>query len=129
IIKRLEELVGGIAKSYDVRLVLEIISGYPVLVNDFKLVRHTKRCASEILGADHVHTDLPRMGAEDFAFFCQMWPGVMVGLGCHDLDKGFQYGLHSCHFDFDERVLDVGTRLFARILTRYIENRVTLHEN
>jgi amidohydrolase len=128
IIKRLEALVEGVAKSYDVRLFLEIIKGYPVLVNDSKLVKHTKRCASEVLGAGHVHTDLPRMGAEDFAYFCQKWPGVMVGIGCHDPHMGFQYGLHSCHFDFDERTLDVATRLFGCVLTRYIENRVALHE-
>lgn len=129
IIDRLKTLVEGIEKSYDVTAAVEILKGYPVLVNDANLVKHTKKCAGDVLGRDHVHTDLPRMGAEDFSYFCQKWPGVMVGIGCHDPHKGFQYGLHSRHFDFDERTLDVGTRLFAYVLTQYIENCDTLHEN
>ena len=73
-------------------------------------------------GRINVHTGLPKMGAEDFAFFCQKWGGVLVGLGCHDPGKGFQYGLHSPYFDIDEKVLDVGTRLFGQVLMRYEGN-------
>ncbi len=119
--ERLKELVKGVALTFDVSATIEIIEGYPVLINDSQLVKHTTACAREILGADHVHSTLPRMGAEDFAYFSQKWGGVMVGLGCHDPLKGLQHGLHSCHFDIDESVLDVGTRLFARVLTRYID--------
>ena len=122
-IKRLEQLIEGISRSYDVIATIEIKEGYPVLVNDSRLVEHTVCCANEVLGRSHVHTDLPRMGAEDFAYFSQKWPGVMVGLGCHNPREGFQHGLHSCHFDFDESTLDVGTRLFSCVITRYIENR------
>ena len=121
IINRLKALVKGVEMSYGVTISLEIIEGYPVLVNDYTLVQHTKRYGKDVLGSGHVHTDLPRMGAEDFSYFSQKWPGVMVGLGCHDPRKGFQYGLHSSHFDFDEQTLEVGTRLFAYVLTKYIE--------
>ena len=43
----------------------------------------------------------------------------MAKLGCHDPEKGFRYPLHSPHFDMDERVLEVGTILFTRILTTF----------
>jgi amidohydrolase len=124
IVHRLQTLVAGVEISYGVTVALEIVQGYPVLVNDSMLVKHTKRYAKNVLGSDHVHTDLPRMGAEDFSYFCQQWPGVMVGIGCHDPQKGFQYGLHSSHFDFDEHTLEVGTRLFAYVLTKTIENHM-----
>jgi metal-dependent amidase/aminoacylase/carboxypeptidase family protein len=45
----------------------------------------------------------------------------MLGLGCHDPVKGFQFPLHSPRFDMDERVLDVGVRLFGHALSRYPE--------
>jgi amidohydrolase len=121
IVIRLEELVKGVAQSCGILATLEVIEGYPVLVNDSKLVKHTAACAGDVLGADKVHSGLPRMGAEDFAYFCQKWGGVMVGLGCHDPHKGFQYGLHSPYFNIDERALEVGTRLFAHVLTQYLE--------
>jgi amidohydrolase len=122
ILARLKTLVEGVGVSYGITAELDVFKGYPVLVNDSRVVAHTKRYARKVLGSSHVHTDLPRMGAEDFSYFSQQWPGVMVGLGCHDPQKGFQYGLHSSHFDFDERTLEVGTRLFAYVLTKYIED-------
>ena len=121
IIKRLEDMVEGVARSFGITATLNIIEGYPVLVNNPILADHVVTFAGEILGAGNVHSGLPRMGAEDFAFFCQKWGGVMVGIGCHDPIKGFQHGLHSPYFDLDERVLDVGTRLFGYVLTQYLK--------
>ena len=126
ILNRIKELVAGVEQSYNISVTIEIKKGYPVLVNDPELVKHTVKCAKKILGSDHVHINPPRMGAEDFSYFCQKWGGIMVGLGCHDPTKGWQYGLHSCHFDFDENVLQVGIKLFGYVLTQYIKNRVLL---
>jgi amidohydrolase len=120
-IKRLEDMVDGVAGSFGIRAALNVTEGYPVLVNDPELVKHVTACAEEVLGADNVHGGLPRMGAEDFAYFCQKWGGAMVGLGCHDPGKGFQHSLHSPHFDLDEKVLEVGTILFGHVLTKYLE--------
>jgi len=121
ILTRLKELTKGLEQAHNVSVNLNIKQGYPVLKNDPGLVGHTRNVAAEVLGGSHVHTLRPRMGAEDFSFFCRKWGGIMVGLGCHDPKKGMQYGLHSPHFDFDETVLDVGVRLFSHILTSYIE--------
>ena len=114
-------MVRSVARSFNISATLEVKQGYPVLVNDPKLVKHTLACAGDVLGTDNVHTGLPKMGAEDFAYFCQKWGGVLVGLGCHDPRKGLQYGLHSPYFDIEEKVLDVGTRLFGQVLMRYME--------
>ncbi len=121
IIKSIEDMVEGVARSYDISATLNVIEGYPVLVNDPVLVEHIMTCAKDVLVADNIHSGLPRMGAEDFAYFCQKWGGVMVGIGCHDPSKGFQHGLHSPYFDLDERVLDVGTRFFGYVLTQYLK--------
>ncbi|MEJ2657555.1 MAG: M20 family metallopeptidase [Desulfobacterales bacterium] len=76
IIRRLEDMVEGLGRSYGISATLNITEGYPVLVNDPKLVKHVEACAKEVLGADNVHSGLPRMGAEDFAYFCRKWGGV-----------------------------------------------------
>ncbi|MCG6972477.1 MAG: M20 family metallopeptidase [Desulfobacterales bacterium] len=126
-IERLEDMAKGLAGSFGISATLTVIEGYPVLVNDPELVKHVAACAEKILGAENVHSGLPRMGAEDFAYFCQKWGGVMVGLGCHDPGKGFQHSLHSPYFDLDESVLETGTVLFAHVLTRYLERSQDVH--
>jgi amidohydrolase len=121
IIKRLEEMVEGVAGSFGISATLNITEGYPVLVNNPVLVKHIVTCAKNVLGADNIHMGFPRMGAEDFSYFCREWGGVMVGIGCHDPSKGFQHGLHSPYFDLDENVLEIGSRLFADVITQYLE--------
>jgi metal-dependent amidase/aminoacylase/carboxypeptidase family protein len=61
-----------------------------------------------------------------FSYFCQKWPGAMVGLGCHDPAKGFQFALHSPHFNMDERVLDVGVQLMGQTLIQFPQSIVAL---
>jgi amidohydrolase len=120
-LRRIDEMVRGLDLSFGVTTVFENIEGYPAQVNHSELVNFMKACTEDIFGAGAVYIGRPRMGAEDFSYFCQKWPGVMVGLGCHDPAQGFQYPLHSPHFDLDERVLDVAVRLFGHALVRYLE--------
>lgn len=120
-VRRIGEMVRSLESAFGVTAAFECIDGYPEHVNDSQLVDFMKSCTQEILGVDGVHIGRPRMGAEDYSYFCHKWPGVMLGLGCHDPAKGFQYPLHSPHFIMDERVLDAGVRLFSHALVRYLE--------
>ena len=123
-IHRIQELVASLDLAFGVSTTLKNVEGYPAHFNDSAMVDHLKKCVHEVLGADAAHVARPRMGAEDFAYFCQKWPGAMAGLGCHDPAKGFQFALHSPHYDMDERVLDVGVQFFGRALTSFTEKQI-----
>ncbi len=120
-IRRIEEMVRGLDLAFGVTTVFENTAGYPSQVNQNNLVDFIKSCTEDVLGAAGVNISSPRMGAEDFSYFCQKWPGAMFGIGCHDPAKGFQFPLHSPHFNMDERALDVGVRLFEHALVRFLE--------
>jgi amidohydrolase len=120
-IRRIQELVASLDLAFGVSTTLKNVEGYPAHINDSAMVDHLKKCVHEVLGADAAYIARPRMGAEDFAYFCQKWPGAMVGLGCHDPAKGFQFALHSPHFNMDESVLDVGVQLMGHALIQYIQ--------
>jgi amidohydrolase len=120
-IRRIEEMVRGLDVAFGVTTIFKNTEGYPSQVNQDKLVDFMKSCTEDVLGAAGIHMGRPRMGAEDFSYFSQKWPGAMFGVGCHDPAKGFQFPLHSPHFDMDERALDVGVRLFGHALTRFLE--------
>lgn len=125
-VNRINEMAQGLDLAFGVKTSFKCIDGYPPHVNDSDLVDFMKSCTREVLGDDGVHIGRPRMGAEDYSFFCQKWPGVMLGIGCHDPEQGFQFPLHSPHFDMDERALDVGVRLFGHALVRFLEARNSL---
>lgn len=114
---RVEGMVAALESTHGVSGELTLAPGYPVLVNDDSCVDYCLQQANELLGESAVKIETPRMGAEDFAYFLQKYPGVMIRLGCHDPRVGYRYGLHSPYFDFDERALDIGVRLFVKLLT------------
>jgi len=120
-VRRIGEMVRSLEPAFGVTAAFECTDGYPEHANDSELVDFMKSCTEEILGVDAAQIGRPRMGAEDYSYFCQKWPGVMLGLGCHDPAKGFEFPLHSPHFTMDERVLDTGVRLFSHALVRYLE--------
>lgn len=122
IVERIHEMVQGVASAHRLTAEVTITPGYPLVVNNKEILHFTVREARSLLGEDRVHLQEPRMGAEDFAYFLRRFPGVLIRLGCHDPEKGFEHGLHSPHFDFDERTLEVGARLFTQLLTRFTES-------
>jgi amidohydrolase len=118
---RLREMVTGVELAHKVSGDLSVVSGYPLLVNDSTLVQFCIEECRELFGESQVTLQNPVMGAEDFAYFSQMYPALMIRLGCKAPDWAHSLSLHSPYFDLDERVLDVGVRLFARLLTNYYE--------
>jgi amidohydrolase len=119
VLSRLHDILTGLETAYQMEAQLQISIGYPLLVNHPELVRFVRTEAPEILGRSSVHEGAPRMGSEDFAFFLQRFPGILLRLGCRNPEKATTPGLHSPSFDFDERVLSLGVRLFTHLLTSY----------
>lgn len=117
VLSRLKEIVAGTGEAHRVSADLMVTPGYPLVVNDARLVRYVSEKAQNLLGAGGVHIEEASMGAEDFGYFLNKCPGVLIRVGCRDPEQPFQYGLHSPHFDIDERVLDIGVRLFTLLLS------------
>lgn len=119
VINRIAGMVKGIEAGHGVSCDFAVIAGYPPLVNNSELVEYAMRTGREVLGEENVHAELARMGAEDFAYFAQRWPGVLVRIGCREPGREFVHGLHSPWFDFDESALDAGVRLFTALIENY----------
>lgn len=117
LIDRLKALATSTAEAAEMQAAVEIAEGYPVLANNLELSDFAERIGQQLLGEAAVHRQLPRMGSEDFSFFANRWPGVLIGLGCRTPESETQSNLHSPHFEMDERVLDIGVQLFAKLLT------------
>ena len=109
--KKMRDIDLGISKSFDVVVENDIIDYYPPVVNDSKLFNALKDSME-----DHEYELLkPMMFAEDFAFYQQKVPGMFVMLGTKNEEKEYVHPLHSCYFNFDEKVLIKGVELYIRI--------------
>ncbi|MGZ3862998.1 MAG: M20 metallopeptidase family protein [Bacteroidia bacterium] len=104
-----------IATEKNAKAEVNIMIGYPFLVNDESVTGIAKNAAANFLGNENV-TQLPlRMTAEDFSFISQEVPSCFFRLGTGNKKEGIISGVHSPTFNIDEKALDTGAGLLAAI--------------
>jgi amidohydrolase len=114
--ERVRRIIAGVAAAYNVDAEVQVVRGYPPVVNDEPLAqRFTEyvRANSSL----RVERPQPTMGGEDFAYFAQRVPGLLIRLGVRSESSGAVHPAHSPLFRIDEDALPVGVAtlvLFAR---------------
>jgi amidohydrolase len=106
-----ERVALGVAAAHDAQAEVEIERGFPVTVNDDRVVRRVKETAIRLFGADGwIRMTHPLMGAEDFSYVLQRTPGAMAMLGATPEGGDFRSccALHSNRMVIDENVMARG---------------------
>ncbi|TFH38692.1 MAG: amidohydrolase [ANME-2 cluster archaeon] len=100
---------------------LDILHGYPVLINEPVFSNQVLKVLKR--GFPDVDDDIdPFFGAEDFAYYLQKVPGVYIGLGTRNEEKGIIEGNHSSRFDIDEDILLIGAKMLTTIVLDFLNN-------
>ena len=104
---RARRIVENVAAAYSCSAKLEVFYMYPPVVNDLALAEDF---AEEMREHGGVVVERPpaTMGGEDFAYFAQRVPGLLVRLGIRNEAQGIVHSGHSPKFRIDERALPVG---------------------
>jgi amidohydrolase len=92
---------------------IEILKGYPFLVNDETVTRNAWDAAVQYLGEENVEELELRMTGEDFAYYSHHIPACFYRLGTGNSSKGIVSGVHTSTFDIDEDALLTGMGLMA----------------
>ncbi len=107
--ERLRRIARDVEQETGCRFALSLSEGYPPVRNDEALFARVMAH----LGADAPKPiQAPSLAGEDFSYYQKRVPGVFFLLG-----TGRNTPLHADTFDFDERILVEGVRLFERLLT------------
>ncbi|MGM0369612.1 MAG: M20 metallopeptidase family protein [Bacillota bacterium] len=113
--KKIARIIEGLTTAHGADYKLDYDFGYPVLINDTKLVTDL---VPQLEGVDCFdsleYIAKPSMGAEDFAYYLQEVPGVFFRLGAGGENESY-YDAHNSKFDFDERALKLGVILFTKL--------------
>ncbi|HEV3152603.1 MAG TPA: M20 family metallopeptidase [Candidatus Baltobacteraceae bacterium] len=106
---RARRILDGVASAYGVRAKLDVIYGYPPVVNNAELAENFARF---MRAQPNVKVEHPAatMGGEDFAYFAQRVPGVQIRLGVRNDAAGITHSGHSAQFRIDEAALPVGVQ-------------------
>jgi amidohydrolase len=104
---RARRIVEGVAAAYGAKATLEVIYGYPAVINDADLAR-TFRAYLARVSAIPVESPPATMGGEDFAYFAERAPGLLIRHGIRSEAAGSVHPGHSPEFRVDEASLAYG---------------------
>jgi amidohydrolase len=112
---KMSELMGG---SYE----LQIVKGYPPMINDARANDWMRQVTAELIGPDAVVEAQFGMGAEDFAYMTQKARGAMFMLGA--APNGPARHHHTSSFDIDEAVLAPAAAVLAETARRFVTGQL-----
>ena len=115
VITGLKRMVLAMEDLYNAETSMELMPGYPPVVNDPRATEDARRAALAVVGPEGVKgLANPSLGGEDFSVYLQDIPGCMVRFGARRPDI-VSAAAHSPRFDFDEGALPVGAEYMARV--------------
>ena len=121
--KRIIEIAKHVAEEAGGECKVNIIPGVPPLINDVKKASFAEETVEKVVTKENVILlDKPNMGSEDFAYYVEKVPGVMMMIGARNEEKGFVNLMHHPKFDFDEDALSIGTKLHIQLAIDYLES-------
>jgi amidohydrolase len=109
------------AAEFNASLELQILKGYPFLVNDEAVTQNAIDAATLYLGKENVEELELRMTGEDFAFYSHHIPACFYRLGTGNPSKGITSGVHTSTFDIDEKAIETGMGLMAFLTLKELE--------
>lgn len=109
---RARRIVEGVAAAYGATATLDVIRGYPAVVNDPVLAESFREYLA-VSSALPVERPAPTMGGEDFAYFAQRVPGLLIRHGIRSESAGSVHPGHSAQFRVDDQALAYGIETYV----------------
>jgi len=103
--EKIRALCESIATKNGGKCEVNILKGYPVLLNNETVTANAKQHAAEFTGAENIIEMPIRMGSEDFAYYTHELPACFYRLGVGNKEKGITSGIHTPTFNVDETAL------------------------
>lgn len=119
----LPRIINGIAGTHRARATIDLVAGYPVVMNDATFEAFARDVVEDLLGPEAVlPLPVPIMGAEDFSYVLQRAPGAMLLLGVRPPGTKHPAPCHSSQMMLDEEAMILGSALHAAVATRFLSD-------
>ncbi|KAH9316400.1 hypothetical protein KI387_025027, partial [Taxus chinensis] len=111
----------GCAASVDFRV--EEDPPCPATYNDESLYKYVQMAGAGLFSEIDVKQGEQVMASEDFAFYSQSIPAIMIWVGIRNEKIGSFHSLHSPYFFLDDGVLSVGVALHTALAELYLSDK------
>jgi hippurate hydrolase len=120
----IKQTLEAVAHANGVEVEHQLITEYPITVNDQEEADFAAEVIREVLGEErYLEAAHPVAGSEDFSRVLEEVPGMFMHIGAHlpGLDPATAPLNHSPQADFDPGVLKDAVSIYASLATRRLE--------
>ena len=123
----IDEIARDTAKSYGVEAEVEIFPRYEATVNHPGASEEMRGALADERGPDWHDSQIPVpiMSSEDFIYFLGEVPGAFALIGADD-GENHDSPCHSPLYDFNDRLIPIAARCFARLAGAPLPNAATV---
>jgi amidohydrolase len=107
------------AKEFGVNIDVNIVEGYPVLVNDEDLTSRAINLSKELLGPNQIELYDTRMSSDDFSFYSALAPSLYFRCGIKKKNSEM-LKLHTPDFDIDEDGMETGVSNLSWLVYNFL---------
>lgn len=120
---KMRRVAGSMGALYGADVDVDYGAELPPVINSVAEVETVRETIRARYGPEAIREiPVPSMGGEDFSFYLQRVPGMMVRVGSSSGPEN-RYPLHHVRFDIDELALGFGARLMTDVLVKDLEKR------
>ena len=121
--QRIEKTASSIAESAGAKAEVVISTGYPVTVNDTELTERMLPTLKRVTQGREVITPVLKTTAEDFSFFANDVPGMLIFLGAVEegTDPTSGPANHSPFYTVHEPNMETGVKAYVNLTVDYME--------
>jgi hippurate hydrolase len=119
VLRRIEEIVSGIAASMGVSATLTIGGGSPPVVNDSAMTRYARTLALSLYGQEGVEENSAVLSySDDMSEFLDRRPGsyILIGNGADSVP------LHHPKYDFADQAIARGAHFWRHLVVTYLRD-------
>ncbi len=126
----IEEIARDTAKAYGVEAEIKIEPRYDATVNHPGASEEMRGALTDVLGPDWHDKDLPVpiMASEDFSYYLGQVPGAFALIGADD-GENHASPCHSPLYDFNDRLIPIVARCFARLAGAPLPNAAAIRNS
>ena len=122
----IKRIATQIAMAHEMEAEVELSLGYPVTVNHPDFVDFARGTLEQLFGEGaYIPMKTPMMGAEDFSYLLERWPGAMFFLGVKPDDPSLAAPCHSNRMILTEESMAYGIAAHAAIAMSYLNQPET----
>jgi len=122
----IKRIATQIAMAHEMEAEVELSLGYPVTVNHPDFVDFARGTLEQLFGEGaYIPMKTPMMGAEDFSYLLERWPGAMFFLGVKPDDPSLAAPCHSNRMILNEESMAYGIAAHAAIAMSYLNQPET----